>query len=166
METNKTGNNKTMMIIIIALLVILLGAIGTVAFLFLNAMGGEKKDPNYVPAMMDLNPDQIELVPLSDKINTNLAQDQDGVDYYIRVGIALGVNNTQKEESIKFIDLVKSKEVMIRDTALGVIRSKTAAQLQRPDGREVLRSELLTRLQDTFKNNLLVDIYLDDFIIQ
>ncbi len=167
METGKTGNNKTMMIVIIALLVLLLAAIATVSFLFLNAMGTQKPAEGPVfPQTTTLKPEQIDIIPLEGVINTNLATDEDGMEHLIRVGIQLGVNNTQKEESTKFIDLLKAKEVIIRNTALSVIRSKTYSQMNRPDGPSTLRDDLLSELQDIFQNNLLVDIYVDDFIVQ
>jgi len=158
-----------MMVVIIALLVILLVAIGGVSFFAYRVIasgglgtGQQNATQQVVP---ELKPDEVEILKLASPISTDLAIGADGKAHLIRLSLAVGVDNTDKKESPKLIALIVAKETLIRDIALGVIKSKTYEELSRPDGRDILKNEILEHIQATFQNPLLVSILIDDWIL-
>ncbi len=159
--------NKVMMIVIIILLVVLLATIVGVSFVAFRVFT-ENKDSVATTQQVtpQLTPDQIDTLPLSSAMSTNLAAGSDGTSHIIKLSIAVGVNNTDKKLSPEFATLVQTKEAIIRDIALDVVKSKTYEELSRPDGRDILREEILVRLQNEFKNNLLVAVYISDWYLQ
>ncbi len=161
--------NKVMMIVIIVLLVVLLATIIGVSVFALKVigsggLGGGQTTVQY--ASNQLSPEQIEIISFERTVSTNLAKGGDGASHVIKFGIEIGVDNTDKKESPKFVELVKAKEVIIRDAAISIARSKTFEQLNRPDGKEILKEEILQELQNIFKDQLLTNVYISEFIVQ
>ena len=162
------NKNKLMMIIIIVLLAVLLVTIAAVSVIAFRVISSEPEDPaasilQVVPA---LTPEDIYIVELSSPISTNLAVGASGATHFIRLSLALGVNNTEGRGSTDFIELISASEPIVRDVMLGVIKSKTYEELSRLGGRDVLRDEMLIRLQNTFQSNLLVAVYISDWALQ
>ncbi|MCL2874022.1 MAG: flagellar basal body-associated FliL family protein [Defluviitaleaceae bacterium] len=162
------NKNKLMMIIIIVLLAVLLVTIAAVSVIAFRVMSSEPEEPgaDIIAVVPVLTPEQIEIIELSSPIGTNLARGATGETHFIRLSLATGVNNTQGRESEEFAVLIAEKEPIVRDVMLGVIKSKTHEELSRPDGRDVLRDEILARLQHTFQNHLLVAVYISDWALQ
>ena len=162
------NKNKLMMIIIIVLLAVLLVTIAAVSVIAFRVMSSDPDEPaaaihQVVPV---LTPEEIYIVELSSPISTNLAVGATGTTHFIRLDLAVGVNNTARRESDEFIALLYAKEPIVRDVMLGVIKSKTHEELSRADGRDLLRDEILSRLQNTFQNHLLVAVYISDWALQ
>ncbi len=160
--------SKIMFIVIIALLVILIGIIGFIsfkAFSMLNA-DAETTDPaieqqsNYV-AISD-----IQTVALSSPISTNLKTGPSGLEYSIRVSVAIGVNMTDEENSAALVTLLTEKEPIVRDICLSVITNMTYEELKSGDTQAILSKAILLRLQEEFETNLIYDVYVSDIYIQ
>jgi len=162
------NKNKMMMIIIIVLLAVLLIAIAAVSFIVFRVISAEPDDPasEILAVVPVLTPEEITIIELSSPIGTNLARGATGETHFIRLSLAVGVNNTQGSESENFAILIEESEPIVRDVMLGVIKSYTHEELSRPGGREVLRDEILDRLQNTFQNHLLVAVYISDWALQ
>ena len=162
------NKNKMMMIIIIILLAVLLVTIAAVSVIAFRVISSEPEDPaaaihQVVPV---LTPDEIYSVGLTTPISTNLAMGASGRTHFIRLNLSTGVNNTERRDSEEFIALLYTQEPIVRDAILGVIKSKTYEELSRPDGRDIVRDEILVRLQSTFQNRLLVSVYITDWALQ
>jgi flagellar basal body-associated protein FliL len=158
--------NKIMMIAIIALLVTLLLGVGAVAVLVLRMPNSQTEQSlQMAPGATEVNPEFIKVVPISQNISTNLLTDVDGSRHDIRFGISLGIDITNPSSSEELIALLIRQEAIVRDIALGVVRNKTFNELNRPDGRPNLANEILVQLQETFRTNLIVEVYITEFFL-
>ena len=155
--------SKPLMIVIIALLVLVLGAISAASFFLIRSLG--KNNAPVVSAeapVTKLTIDQIEKVPLKTPISTNLSAGHDGVEHYVKINLAIGVNNTDKNESPKMLSSLESNEMVVRDIVLGVLRSQTYEDLTVPEGQDLLKDNIKTQLQEEFNSNLIVQVYISD----
>ena len=155
--------SKPLMIIIIALLVVLIGAISFVSVFFIKTMGHESTGVSgaETPAAQ-LTIDQIEKVPLSSPISTNLSSGNDGAVHYVKINLSIGVNNTDKKESPKMLASLQNNETVVRDIVLGIVRSQTYEALTATEGQELLKYNIKTQLQEEFSSNLIVQVYISD----
>lgn len=158
------GKNKVMIIVIIALLVVLLATIVGVTIYTIKTIKGSE-DPN-LAVKETLKQENIQTVPVSDSIYTNLRDGEDGNGHVIRVKISLGIDITDSKESTKLIEMLSAKEVVTKDVILGILRDKTFEDMKKTDSREILKNDILTKLQETFDSNLIVKIYIDDMFVQ
>jgi flagellar FliL protein len=65
-----------------------------------------------------------------------------------------------------FKDLMTSHDAQLRDMAMGALATKTLADLEKPDARNLIRSELLTGFNGILGDSVVSDIYLTEFAIQ
>jgi flagellar basal body-associated protein FliL len=151
------------MIIIIVLLVLLLGAVAYISFFVLKL---SDKNPNEsgstAPQSVSLTVDQIEKVPLSSPISTNLFNSDDGVEHYVKINLSIGVNNTDKKESPKMVESLTKNEMVTRDIVLSILRGHTYEDLSLPEGQELLKDGIRSRLQEEYGSNLIVQVYISD----
>jgi flagellar FliL protein len=65
-----------------------------------------------------------------------------------------------------FEETVKAHQAQLIDLAAGILSSKSVADLERPDARSVVRSELLTVFNNALGAGTVQDVYLTEFAIQ
>jgi flagellar basal body-associated protein FliL len=65
-----------------------------------------------------------------------------------------------------FGQLILNNEAQLLDLAAGVLGSKTIADLEKPEARTVVRSELQTVFNNALGPNTVQDVYLTEFAIQ
>ena len=154
--------NKPLMIIIIALLVTLLGAVGF-ASVFLLKISDRYTEGTVKPAEtgIRLTVDQIEKVPLSSPISTNLYS-VNGVEHYVKINLSIGINNTDKKASPGMLESLNRNEMVTRDIVLSILRNQTFDDLSLPEGQELLKDHIKTRLQEEYDTNLIVQVYISD----
>ncbi len=160
--------SKIMFIVIIALLVILIGIIGFISFKAFSMLNADtatsdqavEQQSNYV-AITD-----IQTVALSSPISTNLKTGPSGLEYSIRVSVAIGVNMTDPDNSAALVTLLTEKEPIVRDICLSVITNMTYEELKAGDSQAILSKAILLRLQEEFETNLIYDVYVSDIYIQ
>ncbi len=165
--------SKPMMIIIIVLLVVLVGIIvGASFYIVSNLNKGSVNTEQTAPPTdaslgepKNLTPDKIDTVNLSQPINTNLLPEKEGESRAVRISLSIGIDNTDSKNSKKFIELLQSREAVIRDTALSVLRNKTASELNAGDSKDILADEILVELQEVFQSELIVKVYISDIYI-
>ena len=154
---------KTLMIIIISLLVVLLGAVAFVSVYVLKISDRYANEP---PRTYDtgtrLTVNQIEKVPLSSPISTNLYSKNDGVERYVKINLSIGINNTDKKESPKMLESLVKNEMVTRDIVLSILRNQTYEELTQPEGQELLKDHIKARLQEEYDTNLIVQVYISD----
>jgi flagellar FliL protein len=61
---------------------------------------------------------------------------------------------------------VARNEAQLRDTACGILSTKTIADLEKPGARNIIRSELLTAFNNVFGGTVVQEIYFTEFAIQ
>ncbi len=160
--------SKLMFIIIIALLVVLIGIIGVISFKAFSILNADpdatEQEPaptsTYVPIA------NIETVALTNPISTNLKTGPSGIDYSIRVSIAIGVDNTDPAASAEILGILGSKEPIVRDICLSVITNMTYEELKAGDAQAILSSAILQRLQEEFETTLIYEVYVSDIYYQ
>ncbi|MBE7504538.1 MAG: flagellar basal body-associated FliL family protein [Verrucomicrobiales bacterium] len=65
-----------------------------------------------------------------------------------------------------FKNRVARHEAQLRDTACGILGTKTLADLERPGARNIIRSELITAFNNVFGDTVVQEIYFTEFAIQ
>jgi flagellar basal body-associated protein FliL len=156
--------NKLMMIIIIALLVLLLGTVGAVSFYVLNLVRSQP-DPD-APSQIarGVTLDEIESISLGEFV-TNLAKTEQNKDRLIRISLSLAYDKTDKKASEALVEKINQHHHIARSIALACILSSTYDELIIPDGLANLADKIRVRLQEEFESNLIVDVYIDDWLL-
>lgn len=155
--------NKIMMIIIIALLVVLLGSIIGVFFMFRSYVNTNAvPEEEIVAELPEVKYQDLTLVSIP-SISTNLATGEDGLTHTAKVELAYSVVTTE-EESADMIALLAEKEKVIQSIVLETIRSKTYEEMMRTDTQQQLEDEILKKLQDAFETNLIYSVFIYDII--
>jgi flagellar FliL protein len=65
-----------------------------------------------------------------------------------------------------FKNRVTRNEAQLRDTACGILGTKTIADLEKPGARNIIRSELVTAFNNVFGDTVVQEIYFTEFAIQ
>jgi flagellar FliL protein len=140
-EKPKRGRKKRWVV-----LVLLLVLAGAAAWWFLLGPGG-------APAADDAAPPPPEpgLVLMIEPISLNLA---DG--HYLRLGLGLQLTKDVGEEP----DTARAL-----DQAVSLFSGRPVAEVGSTEGREALRTELLTRLTEAYEGEVM-DVYFTDYVTQ
>jgi len=158
--------NKVMMIVIIALLVVLIGAVGFVAVYGMRVLQESSQPAESPPASSVARPlsqREIALVKFTDRITANLKQGADGRARAANVLLSLEIDNTDKE-SEEIIALLKDREPVIRDIVFNILRTMTMDELVEVDaydGIEELKARVLNAIKIEFATNLIVNVRIE-----
>jgi flagellar FliL protein len=77
--------------------------------------------------------------------------------------VSLSLNSTGGEE---FKTKVTDSDAALRDMCLGVLSTKTLADLEKPGARNLIRTELLNGFNNVLGDNSVSEIYITEFGIQ
>ncbi len=159
--------NKLMMTIIIVLLVVLLLSIGGVAFVVVRMLSAQnpvvEETGQTNPVKKELSASEIEYVKFTDAVSVNLADSPDGSSHAVSVKFDVGIDNTDKKNSADFITLVGLQKTVVKDAVIGILRSKTIEEMKKPDTQELLKQELVDKLQQEFDSDLIYNVKFDIF---
>lgn len=170
--------NKLMMVIIIAILAIMLAAVGF-GFVYTISMIKSVQQPATVETPTnnqgyDVNSTTV--IPLSNSIKANLLPENDGAEHLalleLSVAVAGPADLTKKEQKAAQAEIdtlvasIQSREVIVRNMAIKLLRKSTYSELRRADGQEIYGNMLIEELQRTFNTNYIVDVYFGDFYLQ
>lgn len=138
-------------------------ALGVAGYWFKNhrAMANSKKGekPSLPAKMLDAPP--VAVMRL-DSFTVNLADPDHST--FLRVGISLGLNKALPAASDPADGSPFIPEV--RDSALSVLTTWQSSQLLAPDGKTMLKKQLLRVLQQRVPQLGIVGVYFTDFLIQ
>ncbi|MCL2840806.1 MAG: flagellar basal body-associated FliL family protein [Defluviitaleaceae bacterium] len=162
--------SKLMMFIIIALLVLLLGAVvGTT--LFLIGLVGDDSPSDFHAVYTPAPPpnlsrmDMVE-VPLGSRFSTNLAVSADGRSGAVAAEVILGVNNTGEQVEVEaFIEALEERLRMAQGIAIDVLGDLTYEQVSTVEGRNAAAEEIMIRLQTAFATNLIILVEFSDWFV-
>lgn len=149
-------------IILILLVILLLMMIG-MGIGFLSVM--KSLSPNSAAskgaAAVEKKPEKTYTYDVNDgkALMSNLQDTQTNVGRIIRVTVQIEVTDKKLPEEMK------SKNIVIADIIDSVLRSKTADELLKPDGKEKVRKEIKDRLNEIFENKV-YNVNFGEFIIQ
>lgn len=157
-----SGGNRKMMGLVVFLLIVLIGVIAVAAFFIMGALGNDSTNQSVIdlPAVTS-SPEDVTHVGLGSSINTNLLTGPDGRDTMVHFNFTVAVNNTLSD-SDDVISILRSSEPIVRSIALNILRDMTVSELNVRGGDTLLANELLRRLQDEFRTNLITDINIID----
>ncbi|MBE6011943.1 flagellar basal body-associated FliL family protein [Anaeropeptidivorans aminofermentans] len=155
--------NKKMMIVIIALLVVLLAVIIGFAVFTFRMIGSNKSEAQEKVQMApDTSILQSENVGFTTPLNVNLKKGADGAEHAISINVTIVMDSSGKDDG-ELITKIKDSEYIIRDVTLTVLRNKTIDEIRDEDSMDIIKQEILTRLQEEFKTNIIYKVYLDNY---
>lgn len=99
------------------------------------------------------------LVPLGNEIIVNLLS-EDGSEHYLKINVTVEVDNEKvKEEATKRVP-------QIRDLVISILRSKTKEKIDQKEGKESIRSEIISSINSHLVLGKVRNIFFEDFVIQ
>lgn len=153
--------NKILMIVIIALLVILLGAMVFIGIQVVAMATGGGGDAVVLdgPAPA-LSVEELTLVEMSAPIATNLRIGESGRSHLISTRFSVAIDNTQGRDSQNIVDLMTASDSITRSIALHAVRSRTFEELSHPDAMSILEQDILENLRREFNSNLIHRVFI------
>jgi flagellar basal body-associated protein FliL len=152
-------------------LVVLIGVVGSAMFFgyqYLKPMsaGEGSSTQNAAPESNEaLKLNEIDKVPLSSEITTNLMPGNDGAEHYVKVQLTIGVNNTDKKESPEIVESLTANESITRDIVLSILHNHTYEELRAPEGQELLKDNIKIRLREEYDTHLIYQVYISDLVL-
>lgn len=145
--------------LVVSIMVLALGVAGLAAYVFLRPAALPQTTVASKPADHE-EPDEneSELAFLSLKNFVTDLSDKDRLRY-VDVTVTLAISNPVALEE------AKKKDPQIRDTVLGLLRSRVAADLLGAAGKDRLAEELAKALQPVLKKSL-KKVYITDMVVQ
>ncbi len=80
--------------------------------------------------------------------------------HYLKTKIALGFENDKDTE------MLTEKQMQIRDVIIQTLRSKTTDEIMVVEKTDDIKKELMENVNELFEPDLVLDIYIIDFLIQ
>jgi len=160
--------SKLMLIIIIALLILLVGAVLAVGVWFIRttpveADWGDHQAPGVTH---ELSPQDIVWVTL-DSITTNLAQGPGGRMDYIVAEVLVGINGTVPQDELESFEATFYRSLALaRSEAISTFVSLTLEEVITPEGQNMTAEIIKNRLQVAFESPLIVSVSFSDWTIQ
>lgn len=165
-KPKKSGNKgKNGMVVVIALLIFLLLSI-SVGFFFIFKNLNAPISAVEVTKQTEIKPKEMKLITLESPIYTNLLTGQDNKDHLIRISVGIGVDYTEPKKSDTLITLINDRMAIVQDIIVSVCRSKTYEELRTSDAQEVLKAEILSKMQEEFGSNLIYRIIINEILLQ
>ena len=143
-------NKKNILLVILLILVIALSAFAI--YIGMNAIKSDKGASNNKGDLEDRETFSLTL----DDMYCNIKNSK----RIVKVNLSIETYNE------KNLDLLKSKEYLIRDNINQIIRNKTEEELEGKDGQLMLQEEVKNALTNLFDEDSIANIYFNDFVIQ
>ena len=159
------GNNKGMMLIIMAMLgliIVALAGVGVFLIMNMGSMGGDGETvivSDFGPEPPPGPEEQI-MFELGSAVTTNLFSRPGETRRVIRLDITLGINNLDEDEAVEFMTMLRAREMVVIDAIHSILRRTTGDDLAHPDGHELLRENIVDSLQTIFNTNMIVTAYM------
>ena len=153
--------NKTLAIVVIAVAVLFMGAVGGGFYMIWNKLADldariqteevtDEEDEGQVATMGALFPLDTFIVNLADEKSKR----------YLRVTMQIELKEGEP------LELLEKRLVQVRDIILMILPTKRFQEIRSVDGKTVLRHEIMARLNDLFKKEAVNNIYFTEFVVQ
>lgn len=175
-DMNKKNNTMTIVIVVVLLLTVV-GAGGAAYFFFFKgkgaeggAEGGEHGEAAAPAKAAETKPaeggggggghegDMVGIINRLDPFIVNL--NEVDASRYLKLTIELEVTS---EETVKELD---KRGPQVRDLAVGILSSKSFADIQGADGKYRLKEELMFAINKILSNGQIKRIYFTQFVVQ
>jgi len=147
-KTKKGGKKKFLLFLIIGVLIIALAG-GVVALLTSKKEGKEKgKELHHKNTIIySMEPVVVNLFDPTGK-------------RYLQVRLALELENKKLEEEIKH------NEPKIKDVIITTLSSKTPEEVLQPGAKELIKNELLHKINSVLGEEIVLNIYITQYIVE
>ncbi|MDJ0667206.1 MAG: flagellar basal body-associated FliL family protein [Desulfobacterales bacterium] len=153
--------NKTLVIVIIAVAVLLIGGVGGGFYMIWNKLAdldariqseevADEEDEEQAAAMGALFPLDTFIVNLADEKSKR----------YLKVTMQIELKEGEP------LELLEKRLVQVRDIILMILPTKRFQEIRSADGKTLLRQEIMSRLNDLFKKEAVHNIYFTEFVVQ
>ena len=157
-EEKEGGGGKKKLLIFLLIFLILAGGGGFAAYKFVFAKKEEKKDKAEEIVKETKNVDQLGIMYDLGTFVVNLA-DKDA-DRYLKIDIVLELENEQVKME------VDKRLPMIKDAITTLLITKTSEELQTTEGMELLKEEIIKRVNALLPLGGVKNVYFTEFVIQ
>ncbi|HSW38341.1 MAG TPA: flagellar basal body-associated FliL family protein [Acidobacteriota bacterium] len=144
-------------IIIIALILLLAGGLSYGAFRYLSVSGSGEKTAS--SEAEESGPSKVQTVITLDPFLVNLADPYDA--RFVKTTFHLGLAELQEKPKTNPVTMSA-----IRDAIISILSSKTADRILTAEGKESLREEIRSRVNQIEPSLKVVEVYIVDFVIQ
>jgi flagellar basal body-associated protein FliL len=160
--------NKLMLIIIIVLLLVLLGTIVGVSIYTFSAV--KNPEINHAAELPEgaahLAQDQITTFKIAEPFKTNLLKGADGQEHVISVLVSFAISNVDEKANTELTEIITNSTELTKSKILKIIRDKTYEDLsQGGASQEMLATDLLSVLQETFETNLITEVFVSEMYV-
>ncbi len=149
--------SKSTLLLIVGVVVLLGGGGGAAWFMGVLPFGHNAEAKGEVRAETHTQPDVGALLPL-DPFIANLG-DEDG-KRYLKATLQVEFFEPRVPEEFQ------GRSAQMRDLLLTLFTSKTFAEVRTPEGKAVLREEIINRMNRTLHKDLVKAVYFTEFIVQ
>ncbi|KGM09320.1 flagellar basal body-associated FliL family protein [Cellulomonas bogoriensis] len=139
------GKKKRLAIVLVAILALGGGA----GYWFMIGPGAGEAEAGTEKAEKPPEPGKVQLV---ESVSINLAG-----GHYLRLGLGLQLT---KDNSYGTVDTARALDI-----AIALFSGQAVSDVNDPEGREELKAELLSRLQDAYRGEV-IDVYFTDYVTQ
>jgi flagellar FliL protein len=108
------------------------------------------------------------IFPIEPEIIVNIRSEA-GMDHYLKIKIALELQDDpgHSKDQGKLVEEELTKRVpQIRDTVISVLRSKTKDKIDQKEGKDLIRSEIISSINKYLISGQIKNVYFQDFVIQ
>ena len=159
-------DKKFKIFVIVAIVFLGIAIVGS-AFIVLKMVGNNNNDSNsnkQVVAEKEKKEPKLVPIDLGDAITTNIF-DEAGAQHIAKIVISFGVDESSKEYK-KFNEEFKSKNVIIRDEIIHILREQTYEMMAKADAQTKLGDEITVRINKLLKTEIIGKVYFGDFFVQ
>lgn len=155
--------NKKFMFVIIFLLVVLLATVIGVAIMAYNMI---MSPPDPASAVVMVDPGGVDfmdsrIVNLSSPMTINLLPSPDGTPHAVNINVSIELDTSDSDDA-ELIDRIAVSEAIIRDAVIFVVSNKRIDQVAGSANQDILREEIMQRLQSEFRTNIIHNVRIWD----
>ncbi len=104
------------------------------------------------------------VVPLGNEMIINI-RSENGSEHYIKVNVTLEVIAPQKNEELARQEVTK-RVPQFRDLIISILSSKTKEKIDEKEGKELVRSEIISAMNQHLIAGKIKSLFFEDFVIQ
>ena len=164
--------NNVMMTVIIILLVVLLGIIGFMSFYLMDFFANSKNAPPAPQIGSERHvPQDQQVTVVYDEPIKGLISEPGANPHAITFKLSIGLDNSDKKQSKAVADLntlLVARESVIKSFVSEILYNHPHEDFADNTGtmKTTLSKEILERLQVEFQTDLIVDVYLSEYLYQ
>ncbi len=162
MADKERNTNKIILIAVIAVAVLFVGAVGGGFYMMWNKLADldalVRPEEEEVDEETDGGLSTIGAMFPLDTFIVNLADEER--KRYLRVTMQIELKEGEP------VEILEQRLVQVRDIILMILPTKRFQEIRSVNGKTVLRQEIMTRLNDLLKKEVINNIYFTEFVVQ